>query len=108
MIPHSADIHDRGGVRFWTEDPLPEDALLLVEVLPPPLNRVIRALARVVRVRQAEKSLVYYNAVRFVEIAEEDQSALNYFIERIAADRGARALVPDYPTVQRRVPRTIF
>ena len=97
-----------GGVRFWTEDPLPEGALLLVEVLPPPLGRVLRALARVVRVRQGGKGDVYYNALRFVEISEDDQNALNYFIERVAAERGGRALVPDPDVVERRVPGPRF
>ena len=94
-----------GGVRFWTEEPLREGSLVMVEVLPPPLGRVIRALARVVRARPAEKAPVYYNSVQFMEISEDDQTALNYFIERIASERGARSLVPDYPTVRRRVPR---
>lgn len=95
------------GLRFWTEEPLLEGSLLMVEVLPPPLGRVIRALARVVRARLAEKSLVYYNAVRFVEISEEDQNALNYFIERIASEPGARALVPDDSAIRHRA-RTGF
>ena len=97
LVSNIKDI-SAGGVRFWSEDPLPEGALILIEVLPPPIGRVIRALARVVRVRPAEKKDVYYNAVRFVEISEEDQNALNYFIERIAAERGTRSIVPD-PTV---------
>ncbi len=101
LLSNIKDI-SASGLRFWTEEPLLEGALLLVEVLPPPINRVVRALARVVRVRRAEKGEVYYNAVQFVEISGEDQNALNYFIERIAAERGARALVPDYSVVSRR------
>ena len=102
--PLVANIKDisAGGMRFWTEEALPQGALVFVEVMVPPLQRIIRAAARVVRVRPAEKRDVYYAAVRFVEISEEDQNAINFFIERIALQPGARAIVPDQPVVSRR------
>ena len=92
-----------GGVKFWTESPLSEGTLLMVEVLVIPIDRVIRGLARVVRVRKTKKSPVYYDALQFMEISAEDQKVLNSFIERIAAESGGRLLVPEPPVVSRRI-----
>ena len=90
------------GARFWAETPFQEGVPLAVEVMVPPVGRAIKALARVERVRPAGNGNVYYVAVQFVEISENDQSALNYFIERLASERGARVLVPDPTSVTRR------
>lgn len=101
LVANLKDI-SAGGVKFWNDIPLPEGALFWVEVLTMPIDRVIRGLARVVRVHQAKNRLVYYNALQFLEIPSEDQNALNSFIDRVAAESGGKALVPEPDTFRRR------
>lgn len=102
LLSNLKDI-SAGGVKFWSAKPLMEGDLFWVEVLAQPIDRVIRGLARVVRVRLAKKNFVYYNALQFLEIASADQNALNSFIDRVAAESGGRELVPEPSVIRRRV-----
>ncbi len=100
MVANLKDI-SAGGAKFWNDIPLAEGTLFWVEVLAMPINRVVRGLARVVRVHRAKNRLVYYNALQFMEIPVEDQNALNSFIDRMAEESGGKALVPE-PAMFRR------
>ena len=86
LVSNLKDI-SAGGLKFWSEHFLPEGSLLRVSVCTPPLNRVIEALARVVRVRRSPQNL-YYIAVSFIEIPAEDQAAINQFVEGFTLSSG--------------------
>lgn len=95
--PRVANIKDisAGGVRFWSADYIPEGALLKVNVLVPPIDLVMGAVGKVVRVRKAGQADFYYIGVNFVEIEAHQQMALNEFIENLSKNKDARPLVPD-------------
>ena len=82
-----------GGLRFWTDRMVPQDALVRVSVFVPPLDRTIEALGSVQRVRRAIKAPVYYVSVGFVELNQEDQEAINQFVEGVALQPGANQSV---------------
>ena len=44
-----------GGIRFWTEYFFEEETLLEVSICIPPIDRVLHALARVIRIRKPQK-----------------------------------------------------
>jgi c-di-GMP-binding flagellar brake protein YcgR len=103
--PFIANIKDisGGGLKFWSDHYLPEGTLLRVSVWVPPIERTIEGLARIARVRQARGGVVYYMAARFLEIASEDQKALDGFIEKLAKDPEAKDLIENEPVVKRTV-----
>lgn len=91
-----------GGAKFWTDQLILEGTLVKVSFLVPPLDLNVQALGRVVRVRQAKETGVFYIAVRFIEIPDEAKNAINSFVEYLAEQPDARRLVePSAPTVKR-------
>ena len=82
-----------GGVKFWADQFIPEGTLVKVGFLVPPLDLNVEALGRVVRVRQAKESGVFYSAIRFIEIPDAAKNAINEFIEYLATQSDARRLV---------------
>ena len=86
------------GLKFWSGQFLEEGTALRVSVCLPPLERNITALAKVVRIRQA-KTGVYYIAVRFVDIEDQDRADLAEFIDSLSK---RKALVPNASIVNRR------
>jgi c-di-GMP-binding flagellar brake protein YcgR len=101
--PHVSNIKDlgAGGTKFWTDQFMAEGTLVKVSFLVPPLELNVEALGRVVRVRQARESGVFYIAVRFIEIPDSSKAAINEFIEYIASQPDARGVVEDAPVVKR-------
>lgn len=93
--PRIANILDisGGGLRFWTLERIPESSLLNVSVYLPPLGRSVEATAQVLRVRRTKKKLLYYVAVRFLELSEKDHNAINEFAETLDKDKDARLLI---------------
>lgn len=103
--PRITNVRDisAGGLRFWSEEAVPESSVLNVSVFLPPLERFVEATAQVLRVRRAkEGGLVYYVAVRFLELKAEDREALNQFAEALSKDEGARFLIDHARIVVRR------
>ncbi len=90
-----------GGAKFWTENPLSEETLLNVQLCIPPIDSEFETIARVVRVRQVQDSGIFYIAIRFLEIPEPAQKALNDFIEEVSENREASRYVDHKPIVQR-------
>jgi c-di-GMP-binding flagellar brake protein YcgR len=101
--PFVSNIKDlsAGGVKFWTDQFIPEGTLAKVSFLVPPLDLNVEALGRVVRVRQAKESGIFYLAIRFIEVPDEAKRAINDFIEYLAAQSDARGLVEHAPLVKR-------
>ena len=101
--PFIANIKDISatGIRFWSDHYLQEGTLLKFSVWVPAIDRTLEGLARISRVRQAQGGLVYYMAARFLEIAAEDQTALNDFIEKLAADPETKEFIENEPIVKR-------
>lgn len=100
--PYFSNVKDisAGGMRFWSEHYFPENALLRISVWLPALEKPFDALARVVRVRPAASD-VFYLSVRFIETNREMQTALNDFIEALAANRATRRYIDDFAFVTR-------
>lgn len=101
--PQLSNIKDlsAGGVKFWTDQFIPEGTLTKVSFLVPPLDLNVEALGRTVRVRQAKESGIFYVAVRFIEVPDEAKRAINDFVEYLAEQPGARNLVEHTPLVKR-------
>ncbi len=101
--PFLSNVKDisAGGMRFWSEHFFPEGALLRVSAWMPVLDQPLDALARVVRVRSAFSSDLYYLSVRFIETNAQIQSALNDFIEALASNRRTRRYINDESFVTR-------
>ncbi len=93
--PRIANIRDisAGGLRFMASEKVPEASVLDLSVYLPPLGRAVEATAQVLRVRRAKKGLLYYVAVRFLELNHADCEAINEFAEDIARDKDARFLI---------------
>ncbi len=83
--PFVSNVKDlsAGGVRFWTDQPLAEGSFLQLNILIPPMGRVLETLARVQRVRFVSKTGVYYIGTGFAELRSEDRNALDQFIEEL-------------------------
>ena len=90
-ITNARDI-SAGGLRFWTEE-APESSLLDVSIFLPPLNRSVQATAQVLRVRRAREGFVYYVAVSFLDLNQEDRKEIEAFAEAISKDQDARFLI---------------
>lgn len=101
--PFVSNIKDisAGGVKFWTERALPEGALIQINVLLPPLDKELRALGRIVRVRSVKDAPMDYVAVNFIELDLDAQTALNDFIEYTATLAIAKDLIDFHPFVKR-------
>ena len=103
--PFISNVKDlsAGGMRFWSESFFPEGKLLRISAWIPVLQRPFDALARVVRVRPALHSDIYYLSVRFIEASSELQTALNDFIESLASNPKTRRFIDDEAKVKREI-----
>lgn len=90
-----------GGIKFWTDQFLPEETLLKVSFLVPPLGLIVEALGRVIRIRRAKEESIYYIAIRFIEMPDESKKAVDDFIEYLAQQPGAKKLIKETPLVKR-------
>lgn len=103
--PRITNVRDisAGGLRFWSEEPLPESSVLGISIYLPPLERFVDATAQVLRARRAkEGGLVYYVAVRFLDLKAQDREAINQFAEALSKDEGTRFLIDHARIVVRR------
>ncbi|MCI0596531.1 MAG: PilZ domain-containing protein [candidate division Zixibacteria bacterium] len=82
-----------GGMRFLSEQFVPERSNLKLSVYIPPIDQVLHATARILRVRRSRKSVLFYVAVRFLDLDKDTQLALNDFVEQLSRDPRARVLV---------------
>jgi c-di-GMP-binding flagellar brake protein YcgR len=103
--PYVSNLSDlsEGGLRFWSDKGLPEGSLLQTSVLLAPADREIRALGRVVRVRPARGGHFDYVAVSFLELSQDDQSAIRDFVEYISHTESARELLDQPGVIQRKI-----
>ena len=88
-ITNAKDI-SAGGLRFWTTENIPQNSLLKVSIYLPPLERSVEGLAKVLRIRKSKEGLVYYVAVSFLELKQEDREALAQFAETLSKDKDAQ------------------
>lgn len=93
--PYISNVKDisGGGLRFWSAAFFPEGTLLRISAWIPSLQKPLDALARVVRARGAKTADSYYLSIRFIEVDQEIQSALNDFIENLAANPKTRRYI---------------
>lgn len=93
--PYLANIKDisAGGLHFWSGVFFPQGALLRISAWIPALQKPLDALARVVRVHGVKAGDSYYLSIRFIEVDQEIQSALNDFIENLAANPKTRRFI---------------
>lgn len=90
-ITNAQDI-SAGGLRFWTEEQIPESSLLKASVYLPPLGRSVEGTAQVLRMRKSRQG-VYYAAVSFLDLKKEDREAVNQFAESLSQDKDGRLLI---------------
>lgn len=76
-----ANVKDigRGGIKFWSDQKLPEKSLIQLSLCVPPLGKIFEVSARVLRVQEARTGS-YYTATSFVEFGLKDQELLERFI----------------------------
>lgn len=91
-ITNARDI-SAGGLRFLTDEPVPESTLINVSVYLPPLERTVEALAQVLRTRKVKKGFFYYVAVQFLDLNQLDREAINEFAESLSHDEEASFLI---------------
>ena len=93
--PVTTNIKDisAGGARFLTDQFIFEGTNLKVRICIPPIDKVLEARAKVVRVRRARPGELYYVGVEFVELSHEIREALNGFVEYLLGDSKTRAVV---------------
>jgi len=91
-----------GGLKFISDEAVPERAGIKLRVLMPSLEKTLVARAQILRVRRVPHAVNYTVAVKFTEISQDDQKALNDFIERLAEDRNARFLIDHAEVVVRK------
>lgn len=101
-ITNARDI-GAGGLRFWSEEKIPETSLLHVSIYLPPLNRIVEGLVRVLRVRKVKKTFSYSIAVSFLDLKQEDREAMNEFAEHLSREKGAQFLIDHADVVVRRI-----
>ena len=96
--PYISNVKDisAGGLRFWSADFFPEGTLLRVSTWVPALEKPLDALARVVRARAGKNTDSYYISVRFIEVEQELQTALNAFVENLAANPETRRFIDSF------------
>ena len=100
-ITNAQDI-GAGGIRFWSEEPVPESCLVNINVYLPPLERSVEATAQVLRTRKVRKGLLYYVAVKFLELSGQDREAINEFAENLSQNKGASFLIDHADIVVRK------
>ena len=100
-ITNARDI-GAGGIRFWSEEKLPESSLLNVSIYLPPLKRVVEGVVRVLRARRVKKTVLYSIAVSFLDLKQEDRAAINQFAEGLSSDRKTQFLIDHADIVIRR------
>ena len=100
-ITNARDI-GAGGIRFWTDERVPESSLVNISVYLPPLERSVEATAQVLRTRKVKKGLLYYVAVKFLELSGQDREAINEFAESLSQDEGASLLIDHADIVVRK------
>lgn len=93
--PFLANIKDisAGGLHFWSGVFFPEGTLLRISAWIPALKQPLDALARIVRVHGVKTGDSYYLSIRFIEVDQEVQSALNDFIESLVANPKTRRFI---------------
>ncbi len=91
-----------GGLRFWSDEKLPESSLLNVSIYIPPLKRVVEGVVRILRVRRVKKTTSYSIAVSFLDLKQEDREAIDQFAEGLSADRKTQFLIDHADIVVRR------
>ena len=101
QITNARDI-SAGGLRFWTQEKLPESSTLTVSIYLPPLRRVVSAVARVLRARRVKKTFLYSVAVSFLDLKQEDREAINDFAESLSHEKRAQFLIDHAEIVVRR------
>ena len=102
--PFISNVKDlsASGLRFWSEVFFPEGTLLRISAWVPSIGKPLDALARVVRARSARSVDTFYLSVRFIEVDENIQSALNDFIEGLAANSKTRRFISGFRSSVRR------
>lgn len=100
-ITNARDI-GAGGLRFWADEKIPESAVMNVSVYLPPLERTVEAVAQVLRTRKVPKGFLYYVAVRFLDLNQEDREAINKFADNLSQDEGASFLIDHADIVVRK------
>lgn len=100
-ITNARDV-GAGGLKFWSEEKLPESSLLHVSIYIPPLHRVVEGSVRVLRVKRVKKTLLYSIAVSFLELKQEDRDEINRFAESLSKEKGAQFLIDHADVVIRR------
>ena len=91
-----------GGVRFWSDKPVPPSSLLDVSIFLPFLGRAVNALAQVRRVSRMRGGLLFNVAISFMELNEKDREAINQFAENLSQDKKAQFLIDHADIVMRR------
>ena len=91
-ITNARDI-SAGGIKFWTKEDIPESSLLKVTIFLPPLDRSVEALAQVLRIRRMKDQFIYYAAVSFLDIREEDREEISAFADSLSKDKSGRFLI---------------
>ena len=100
-VTNARDI-SAGGVRFWSDQPIPESSVVNVSIFVPPLGRAVDALAQVRRVTRVRKGLTFSVAVSFIDLKQEDREALSQFAENLSKEKGAELLIDHADIVVRR------
>lgn len=105
--PRITNIKDisKGGLKFLTSEPLPQNGIIKVNILVSPLDRVLEANAQILRVRRAKVGVLYYVAVSFIEMSEADQKAIDEFVQNVAKTGDANISISHADVVVRSVPK---
>ena len=101
QITNARDI-SAGGIKFWTKERIPDSSLLKVSIFLPPLDRAVEALAQVLRIRRNKDKFIYYVAVSFLDIREEDRQEIAAFAEALSKDQTGRFLIDHANIIVRR------
>lgn len=100
-ITNARDV-GAGGIKFWSEEKIPESSLLNVSIYMPPLKRVVEGVVCVLRVRKVKKTFLYSIAVSFLDLKQEDREEINRFAEGLSKEKGAQFLLDHADVVVRR------
>ncbi len=102
--PHITNIKDisKGGLRFLAHEPLPHNGMIKVNILVPPLERVLEANAQIVRVRRGKVGVLYYVAVSFLEMSQDDQEVIQQLVENVSKTGNADITINQAEVVVRR------
>ena len=100
-VTNARDI-GAGGLRFWTDQEIPESSILSVSIYIPPLDRKVDALAQICRMRRVKSGIMFSVAVSFLELKKEDRDAINEFAESLSQEKGAEFLIDHADIVVRK------